>query len=49
MNEKESLVSIIVRTKDRPKLLKRALQSIADQTEMEKILSVGKKTFLLVY
>ena len=26
------LVSIIVRTKDRPKLLKRALQSIADQT-----------------
>jgi glycosyltransferase involved in cell wall biosynthesis len=26
------LVSVIVRTKDRPKLLKRALQSIADQT-----------------
>ncbi len=28
----EPLVSIIVRTKDRPKLLKRALQSIAAQT-----------------
>ncbi|MFA4919550.1 MAG: glycosyltransferase [Thermodesulfovibrionales bacterium] len=26
------LVSIVVRTKDRPKLLKRALQSIAEQT-----------------
>jgi len=26
------LVSIIIRTKDRPKLLKRALQSIAEQT-----------------
>jgi glycosyltransferase involved in cell wall biosynthesis len=48
MNEENPLVSIIVRTKDRPKLLKRALQSIAEQTEMEKILSVGKKTFLLV-
>ncbi|MBI5640865.1 MAG: glycosyltransferase family 2 protein [Nitrospirae bacterium] len=32
MKEKRSLVSIIVRTKDRPKLLKRALQSIASQT-----------------
>jgi len=29
---KENLVSIIVRTKDRPKLLMRALQSIASQT-----------------
>jgi glycosyltransferase involved in cell wall biosynthesis len=26
------LVSIIIRTKDRPKLFKRALQSIAEQT-----------------
>jgi len=32
MNTENSLVSIIVRTKDRPKLLKRALQSIAAQT-----------------
>ncbi len=32
MTENRPLVSIIVRTKDRPKLLKRALQSIADQT-----------------
>jgi glycosyltransferase involved in cell wall biosynthesis len=30
--EKKQLVSIIVRTKDRPKLLRRALQSIADQS-----------------
>jgi glycosyltransferase involved in cell wall biosynthesis len=43
------LVSIIVRTKDRPKPLKRALQSVAAQAEMEKILSVGKEIFLLVY
>jgi glycosyltransferase involved in cell wall biosynthesis len=32
MNKKSPLVSIIVRTKDRPELLKRALQSIAVQT-----------------
>lgn len=32
MNKENPLVSIIVRTKDRPKLLKRALQSIAAQT-----------------
>jgi len=32
MDEQKTLVSIIVRTKDRPKLLKRALQSIAGQT-----------------
>jgi glycosyltransferase involved in cell wall biosynthesis len=32
MEKKNALVSIIVRTKDRPKLLKSALQSIADQT-----------------
>src|SRR4030042_1980704 len=32
MKKKNALVSIIVRTKDRPKLLKSALQSIADQT-----------------
>jgi len=32
VKEKDPLVSIIVRTKDRPKLLMRALQSIADQT-----------------
>lgn len=32
MNKENPLVSIIVRTKDRPKLLKRALQSISDQT-----------------
>ena len=32
MEEKTPLVSIIVRTKDRPKLLKRALQSIFAQT-----------------
>ncbi len=32
MEESRPLVSIIVRTKDRPKLLKRALQSIASQT-----------------
>ena len=32
MNEENPLVSIIVRTKDRPKLLKMALQSIACQT-----------------
>jgi glycosyltransferase involved in cell wall biosynthesis len=32
MNEENPLVSIIVRTKDRPKLLKKALQSITDQT-----------------
>lgn len=32
MNKENPLVSIIVRTKDRPKLLKSALQSIADQT-----------------
>ena len=31
MNKENPLVSIIVRTKDRPKLLKRALQSIATQ------------------
>ena len=32
MEKKNALVSVIVRTKDRPKLLKSALQSIADQT-----------------
>src|SRR4030066_2407420 len=32
MKKKKALVSLIVRTKDRPKLLKSALQSIADQT-----------------
>lgn len=32
MKEENPLVSIIVRTKDRPKLLTRALQSIAEQT-----------------
>jgi glycosyltransferase involved in cell wall biosynthesis len=32
MNKENPLVSIIVRTKDRPKLLKRALQSVAAQT-----------------
>ena len=32
MNKENPLVTIIVRTKDRPKLLKRALKSIADQT-----------------
>jgi len=32
MNEENPLVSIIVRTKDRPKLLKNALRSIAAQT-----------------
>ncbi len=32
MEESRPLVSIIVRTKDRPKLLKRALQSVASQT-----------------
>ncbi|MDI6801574.1 MAG: glycosyltransferase [Thermodesulfovibrionales bacterium] len=32
MNEKKPLVSIVVRTKDRPKLLEKALQSIAAQT-----------------
>lgn len=32
MNKENPLVSIIVRTKDRPELLKRALQSIASQT-----------------
>ena len=32
MNKENRLVSIIVRTKDRPKLLKRALQSIVVQT-----------------
>jgi glycosyltransferase involved in cell wall biosynthesis len=32
LEESRPLVSIIVRTKDRPKLLKRALQSIASQT-----------------
>jgi glycosyltransferase involved in cell wall biosynthesis len=31
MNKENLSVSIIVRTKDRPKLLKRALQSIAAQ------------------
>ena len=31
MREENPLVSIIVRTKDRPKLLTRALQSIASQ------------------
>ncbi|MEF9475685.1 MAG: glycosyltransferase [Candidatus Mariimomonas ferrooxydans] len=34
MEEKTPLVSIIVRTKDRPKLLNKALQSIASQTYM---------------
>ncbi len=32
MEEKKPLVSIIVRTKDRPKLLKNAIRSIAEQT-----------------
>jgi GT2 family glycosyltransferase len=32
MEEKNSLISIIVRTKDRPKLLKRAIESIGNQT-----------------
>ncbi|MEW6714116.1 MAG: glycosyltransferase [Nitrospirota bacterium] len=32
MEQKEPLVSIIVRTKDRPKLLKNAIKSIAEQT-----------------
>ena len=32
MSGENPLVSIIVRTKDRPKLLKRAIQSIASQT-----------------
>jgi glycosyltransferase involved in cell wall biosynthesis len=32
MNQERPLISVIVRTKDRPKLLKRALQSIAAQT-----------------
>ncbi|OGW36526.1 MAG: hypothetical protein A2Y97_03535 [Nitrospirae bacterium RBG_13_39_12] len=32
MDTKDPLVSIIVRTKDRPKLVKKALQSIPDQT-----------------
>ncbi|MBI5675730.1 MAG: glycosyltransferase [Nitrospirae bacterium] len=32
MEEKKPLVSIIVRTKDRPKLLKNAIKSIAEQT-----------------
>lgn len=32
MNKEKPLISVIVRTKDRPKLLKRALQSVAAQT-----------------
>ena len=32
MNKEKPLVSVIVRTKDRPKLLKRAIQSISAQT-----------------
>jgi len=32
MNEENPLVSIIIRTKDRPKLLQRALKSVAEQT-----------------
>lgn len=42
MEEENSIVSIIVGTKDRPELLKGALQAVADQSRMEKIPSVRR-------